>query len=247
MNGSRLYSIKEMREMIEGMPSVSFLRFLRDTSDSIREIAFSWVDDENTISEIKSKMEEIEELEAAYSEQGRIFDMGDLLSVLRSYAKRVELDEIRKERESLEKSNVEDIQTDENQEKQDVQEVSDTSSDFERDSRDVEKKSEDYEYPDIDIQSIIDDTNLYQSQDFGKRVNIEEFELYIWPEYYCPIHGELLEKIQVVATYGKGKKFGVIVDCCKKCKRLYVSPFEVNSIVEDIRQKKIPYIIKRVK
>ena len=83
----------------------------------------------------------------------------------------------------------------------------------------------------------------YENMDFDKRITTELLLLYKSNKDVCPIHKEKFVNKRIVITYEQIRSFGVLLPCCKKCRRIYISSKKFNNIEDSLIEKKIPYYL----
>lgn len=82
--------------------------------------------------------------------------------------------------------------------------------------------------------------NPYETLDFSDRIEVDKLWLHIAEDNKCPIHDTPLERIQVVVKFDQRKRFGIITQCCKMCKRVYCSQAEIDEIKDAFSGKNVP-------
>ena len=82
-------------------------------------------------------------------------------------------------------------------------------------------------------------SDSYDSLEFENRLEVDSLLIHIANDDFCPVHGTPLDKIQVVVKYDQHKRFGIITQCCKACKRIYCSQAEIKEIKDAIADKNV--------
>lgn len=94
----------------------------------------------------------------------------------------------------------------------------------------------------LNIEKSIDlESNPYEKNDFDKRITTDRLFMYRNDEDVCPIHRESLFNKQIFVIYQESKKYGVLLPCCKKCKRIYITSEKFKNIENVLIEKEIPY------
>ncbi|MCR5836011.1 MAG: hypothetical protein K6G88_05870 [Lachnospiraceae bacterium] len=112
---------------------------------------------------------------------------------------------------------------------QDSEAVLVITSSEEKDTQDIAIREK------ADVQCV----NPYEGLEFESRLDVDSLYIHISEDSKCPVHRTELKSIQVVVKYDQGKKFGVMCNCCKLCKRIYCSQSQMVHIREAILDKNI--------
>ena len=79
---------------------------------------------------------------------------------------------------------------------------------------------------------------------FTQRIDVSGFYIGMWEGITCPIHNTGLSRTHVVASFGKETKYGMMVNVCRECKKLYMTRNDLKEKIEIFNLKKIPYVIE---
>lgn len=90
------------------------------------------------------------------------------------------------------------------------------------------------------MEEIITESS-YETYSFDDRISVSFILFSIINSNLCPIHQSELEKMQVVAAWGNGKKYGSYFCACKKCKKLFISLDDWEELQPIYFEKHIPY------
>lgn len=86
---------------------------------------------------------------------------------------------------------------------------------------------------------------LYDGLTFKARMDIPVLLFIISDSQECPVHQSSLEKLQVLLpSFGGTKKYSIMVDCCKKCKRFYMTREQFLNIEPILKEKFVKYIVE---
>lgn len=190
INGSRLYSISEIKAMLNQDMTDDFIRYLCRAPEKIIKILDSWRD---------TSLESIGQIIGKYQEENtdRQEDYKDAISA---------------------NDNVlcEPLYG----------------------TLDENAKQED--------DHIIVEKNPYLSMDFSDRINVDKIYAYIVDTLACKNDSHKIRKIQIVAKKNNGGLFGVMMDCCDECKKLYVLRESVLEKVDLFEKKQIKFEFKEI-
>ena len=96
---------------------------------------------------------------------------------------------------------------------------------------------------DLILQNEVDEFNPYIGMDFSKRLELNELRVTLTCGDECLLHNKPYEKIQVVLLYGGGKKFGAYLQCCCKCKKIFIKEEAFKELEIRLQEKNIKYSI----
>lgn len=186
--GTRLYSVPEIKDMLDCEMDEEFLRYIKRMPNNIQDIIFSWVTDDEKRQKLKKELDDL------------------VVEVIReSENKGIEL----KQNDSLEHVNIlqEEI----------VQE-------------DLEAKKSKVE-------------QLYDTIEFKARMEVPVLSITITDSPKCPIHQTALQKIQVLLpSFGGTKKYSLMINCCTKCKKFYMTREEFANKEQILKSRFIEYM-----
>lgn len=110
------------------------------------------------------------------------------------------------------------------------------------DSEVMEFKNYQLDKKKLNIEKLIAlEGNPYEKMDFDKRIITDILFVYKNDEEICPIHREKFFNKQIVVMYEEFNKYRVLLPCCKKCKRIYISSKKFKSIENFLVEKEILY------
>ncbi len=86
--------------------------------------------------------------------------------------------------------------------------------------------------------------NPYKELDFqSDRIEVNELIAYIDDEDTCKTDGSAYKKIQVVICHHKGKRYGMMLRCCEKCKKVLIESSQEYETMERLEKSEINYIL----
>lgn len=87
-------------------------------------------------------------------------------------------------------------------------------------------------------------SNPYMDMNFSDRLELNELRVTVVTDDKCYIHGNRFEEIQVVLKYDGGKRYSSYIQCCPKCKKLFIPQEELEELEIRLKDKKIQYLIE---
>lgn len=215
---TRMYSIREMKEMLRTELSDDFLKYIQKAPDSIVNILLSWSDEQKT----KEVIEQIKQ-ERTVVQKAPDVGASDI--------------------EEVKQLSFQDLTDDWECEFDDAILVDDEFEEFEApDLYEIvtsKLEVESLENPEGSAETV----NPYEKLLFQYRLDVSELYIHLLESDTCPIHHTALATHQVVANYGNGKKYGMVAMGCDQCKKIFMRKLDWDDLEPRIQKKGIKYTI----
>lgn len=93
------------------------------------------------------------------------------------------------------------------------------------------------------LENVSGVTNPYADLDFSKKLELNELRVTLTYSDKCDLHNNPLERIQAVLLSSDGKKYGISLQCCRKCKKLFMKEEDLNKSEAKLKEKNIKYSV----
>ena len=229
-----MFYVAEIKEILKNQLSDEFIRYLNKSPGSVKNIIRKWAIENDVSKENKVILSDIVGIEYEEEKQANL-EIDESASTIDEYEILTTNDDLKIT--FVQEEGVIDDSLDKDFEP--IEEAIDEqlfSGDFEPEFLEEEE--------DDDTETSIDNEesdNYYENYDFKDRIATNTLIAYISSNTKCKKHDTELKPIQVVLEYDEGRKYSINLNCCSKCKKLFISKNDSEEIKDFLERKNIDY------